>query len=108
MLPLKSIYKIIFFLAAIIQILVLAVPVFGSIVDRVVAKVNNEVITLSTVKSKVALSLNRIGRPYSEDFKETEKKLTQEILDSIIDEKLQTQEATKIGLIVEKKPLIKL
>ena len=107
MLPLKSIYKTIFFLAAIIQILVLAVPAFGSIVDRVVAKVNNEIITLSTVKSKVALSLNRIGRPYSEDFKETEKKLTQETLDSIIDEKLQAQEATKIGLMVEKKTIDK-
>ena len=107
MLPLKSIYKTIFFLAAIIQILVLAVPVFGSIVDRVVAKVNNEIITLSTVKSKVALSLNRIGRPYSENFKETEKKLTQETLDSIIDEKLQAQEATKMGLMVKKKTIDK-
>ena len=57
MLHLKSNYKTILFIAVIFQGLVLTAPVFGSIVDRVVAKVNNEIVTLSAVKSKVALLL---------------------------------------------------
>jgi len=101
MLPLKSIYKTIFFLAVIFQNLVLAVPVLGSIVDRVVAKVNNEIITLSAVKSKAALILSRTNLSDSNGIKQTEKQLMQQSLDSIIDEKLQIQKGKEKGLIVK-------
>jgi len=100
MLPPKSIYKTILFLAIIFQNLASAVPVFGLIVDRVVARVNNEIVTLSTVKSKVAIVLSRIDPSDSDGVKKTEKQLMQLSLDSIIDEKLQVQEGKKKGLIV--------
>jgi len=100
MLPPKSIYKTILFLAIIFQILASTVPVFGLIVDRVVARVNNEIVTLSTVKSKVAIVLSRIDPSDSDGVKKTEKQLMQLSLDSIIDEKLQVQEGKRKGLIV--------
>jgi len=100
MLPPKSIYKTILFLAIIFQNLASAVPVFGLIVDRVVARVNNEIVTLSTVKSKVAIVLSRIDPSDSDGVKKTEKQLMQLSLDSIIDEKLQVQEGKRKGLIV--------
>ncbi len=100
MLPPKSIYKTILFLAIIFQNLASTVPVFGLIVDRVVARVNNEIVTLSTVKSKVALVLSRIDPSDSDGVKKTEKQLMQLSLDSIIDEKLQVQEGKRKGLIV--------
>jgi parvulin-like peptidyl-prolyl isomerase len=105
--PLKSNYKIILLLAVFFQSLVLTVPVFGSIVDRVVAKVNNEIITLSTVKSKAALALSRMELSDPNDIKQTEKQLMQQSLDSIIDEKLLIQEGKKIGLIVKKEAVDK-
>ncbi len=100
MFPPKSIYKTILFLAIIFQNLASTVPVFGLIVDRVVARVNNEIVTLSTVKSKVALVLSRIDPSDSDGVKKTEKQLMQLSLDSIIDEKLQVQEGKRKGLIV--------
>jgi len=100
MLPPKSIYKTILFLAIIFQNLASTVPVFGLIVDRVVARVNNEIVTLSTVKSKVAIVLSRIDPSDSDGVKKTEKQLMQLSLDSIIDEKLQVQEGKRKGLIV--------
>ena len=107
MLPRKLIYKAIFFLIVTCSILVLAGPVFGSIVDRVVAKVNNEIITLSTVMNKVTLILNRRDLPNSADVNQTEKQLMQQSLDSIIDEKLQAQEGKKKGLIVKEETIEK-
>ena len=107
MLPRKLICKAIFFLIVTCSILVLAGPVFGSIVDRVVAKVNNEIITLSTVMNKVTLILKRRDLPNSVDVNQTEKQLMQQSLDSIIDEKLQTQEGKKKGVIVKEETLEK-
>ena len=107
MLPRKLIYKVILFLTVTCPILVLAGPVFGSIVDRVVAKVNSEIITLSTVKSKVALVLNRRDRSIPDGDRQTEKQLMQQSLDSLIDEKLQIQEGKKKGLIIKEETIEK-
>ena len=107
MLPRKLIYKVIFCLTVTFSTLVLAGPVFGSIVDRVVAKVNNEIITLSTVKSKVDLILSRRDLSIPVGVKQTEKQLMQQSLDSIIDEKLQAQEGKKKGLIVKEETIEK-
>ena len=107
MLPRKLIYKVIFCLTVTFSTLVLAGPVFGSIVDRVVAKVNNEIITLSTVKSKFDLILSRRDLSIPVGVKQTEKQLMQQSLDSIIDEKLQAQEGKKKGLIVKEETIEK-
>ena len=107
MLPRKLIYKVIFCLTVTFSTSILAGPVFGSIVDRVVAKVNNEIITLSTVKSKVDLVLSRRDLSIPVGVKQTEKQLMQQSLDSIIDEKLQAQEGKKKGLIVKEETIEK-
>jgi len=107
MLSRKSIYKVIFCLTVTCSTLALAGSVFGSIVDRVVAKVNNEIITLSTVKSKVDLILSRRDLSIPVGVKQTEKQLMQQSLDSIIDEKLQAQEGKKKGLIVKEETIEK-
>ena len=107
MLPRKLIYKVIFCLTVTFSTSILAGPVFGSIVDRVVAKVNNEIITLSTVKSKVDLILSRRDLSIPVGVKQTEKQLMQQSLDSIIDEKLQAQEGKKKGLIVKEETIEK-
>ena len=107
MLPRKLIYKVIFCLTVTFSTSILAGPVFGSIVDRVVAKVNNEIITLSTVESKVDLILSRRDLSIPVGVKQTEKQLMQQSLDSIIDEKLQAQEGKKKGLIVKEETIEK-
>ena len=107
MLPRKLIYKVIFCLTVTFSASILAGTAFGSIVDRVVAKVNNEIITLSTVKSKVDLILSRRDLSIPVGVKQTEKQLMQQSLDSIIDEKLQAQEGKKKGLIVKEETIEK-
>jgi peptidyl-prolyl cis-trans isomerase SurA len=74
--------------------------VCAEVVDRVVAKVNGEIITLSTVEERVAVAkqqLKAAGNP----SKLTEKEIVKKTLNSIIEEKLQLQEANKSGLEVD-------
>ncbi len=75
-------------------------PVWAKVVDRVVATVNGVIITLSTVQERAALlkqQLQASGQPLELD----EKKFILQTLDSIIEEKLQIQEAKRAGLEVE-------
>ena len=70
----------------------------GRVFDRVVAKVNNEIITLSSVQERVEI-LKQKYKNNSADF--DEKKLLKEAVEMMIGEKLQLQEGKKIGLEVE-------
>ena len=66
--------------------------------DRVVAKVNSEIITLSSVNERVEL----LRQQYKGDFKgRDEKEVLDEALNTIIEEKLQLQEGEKRGLAVD-------
>ncbi|GJL78127.1 MAG: hypothetical protein NPINA01_11160 [Nitrospinaceae bacterium] len=80
--------------------LLVAHPVSARVVDRVVAKVNGEIITQSSVEERVAVAvqqLNASGNP--SEF--TEKDIIEKTLNAIIEEKLQLQEAKKSGLEVD-------
>ena len=68
--------------------------------DRVVAKVNSEIITLSEVESRVAVVSSR-NKSDSSGKQLTKRELMKSTLDHIIDKKLQIQEAEKIGLQVD-------
>lgn len=75
-------------------------PVWARVVDRVVATVNGVIITLSTVQERAAVlkqQMEASGNP----LKMGEKELITETLNSIIEEKLQIQEAKRAGLAVD-------
>ena len=70
----------------------------AKVFDRVVAKVNSEIITLSSVNEKVEL----LRQKYRGDFKgRDEKDVLNEALNTIVEEKLQLQEGRKRGLAVD-------
>ena len=80
--------------------LVAAQPVLAMVVDRVVAKVNGEIITLSNVEEMVSVTKQQLSASKTpSEF--SEKEITEKSLNGIIEEKLQLQEAKKSGLEVD-------
>jgi len=75
-------------------------PVWANIVDRVVATVNGAIITLSTVQERVAV-LKQQMQASGNSPQMGERKMIEETLNSIIDEKLQIQEAKRANLVVD-------
>jgi peptidyl-prolyl cis-trans isomerase SurA len=70
----------------------------AKVFDRVVAKVNSEIITLSSVNERVELLRQKyIGETESR----SEKEVLDEALNTIVEEKLQLQEGKKRGLEVD-------
>jgi peptidyl-prolyl cis-trans isomerase SurA len=70
----------------------------AKVFDRVVAKVNSEIITLSSVNERVEL----LRQKYGGDFQgRGEKEVLDEALNTIVEEKLQLQEGKKRGLEVD-------
>jgi peptidyl-prolyl cis-trans isomerase SurA len=70
----------------------------AKVFDRVVAKVNSEIITLSSVDERVEL----LRQKYRGDFQgRDEKEVLEEALNTIVEEKLQLQEGKKRGLAVD-------
>jgi peptidyl-prolyl cis-trans isomerase SurA len=70
----------------------------AKVFDRVVAKVNSEIITLSSVNERVEL----LKQKYREDINgRGEKEILDEALNTIVEEKLQLQEGKKMGLEVD-------
>ena len=75
--------------------------VTGEVVDRVVAEVNNEVITLSEIEEEGKGLFKRIALEVPpEDRLSAIEQLRKDILRSMIDQKLIRQEAAKQGIIV--------
>ena len=67
----------------------------GKIFDRVVAKVNTEIITLSSIEARV----QALKQKYMENV--DEKQILQEALDTMIDEKLLIQHGKKMGFEID-------
>jgi len=101
----KLVCKLIVFLAGFLFCFLLGSPIFAATLDRVVAKVNNDVITLGTLEDRVAVFSSRMKTSGSVDEQLPKKKLMKTILDEMIAEKLQTQEAKKLGMEVAEKTL---
>lgn len=80
--------------------LLAAQPVWAKVVDRVVAKVNGEIITLSTVEERTSIAKQQLSASGTSS-KFSEKEIVEKTLDGIIEEKLQLQEAKKSGLEVD-------
>lgn len=75
-------------------------PVWGKVVDRVAAKVNGEIITLSTIEERASIAKQQLSAS-GDSSKFSDKEIAKKTLDGIIEEKLQLQEAKKSGLEVE-------
>ena len=71
----------------------------AKVFDKVVARINSEIITLSSVEEKSELLRNQYERSSSTTI--SEKELLGEALNMIIEEKLQAQEGEKRGMVVD-------
>ena len=96
----RLIYKFVVSLIVILFWLSFGPSSFAATFDRVVAKVNNEIITLSAVELRAAVILNRNKSSGSLNKQSNENELMKSALNLIINEKLQTQEAKKNGMKV--------
>ncbi len=78
----------------------LILPALAETVDRIVARVNSEIVTQSAVEDR-SIALSQQLNQGLQNSLPTENALMQQALDSIIDEKLKIQEAKKLGLEVD-------
>ena len=76
-------------------------------VDRVVANVNGEIITLSSVRDRFMVISKKINALNNGDQLRSENELMQNALNSIIEERLQVQEAKKNGFVVSEESINK-
>ena len=81
--------------------------IFALTLDRIVAKVNADVITLMMLEDRVAGFLNKMKAAGSVVKQLEKNKLKKTVLDGMIAEKLQIQEAEKLGMVVTEEDLQK-
>ena len=87
-------------LCAVILCLIFMKPslVEGKIFDRVVAKVNSEIITLSSIEERA----NALKEKYRNEYANyDENQILREALEILIDEKLKLQQGKKMGFEVD-------
>jgi peptidyl-prolyl cis-trans isomerase SurA len=89
-------------LAAVLIQLMLAGTAVAEVVDRIVAEVNNDIITLSELQNMAKTLEARAGvKPTGPD----EKKMQREMLEALIDRKLAKAEAKRRGIVVADKEI---
>jgi peptidyl-prolyl cis-trans isomerase SurA len=86
-----------FFAILLFLIFFMSDSAIAKVFDRVVAKVNSEIITLSSVNERVELLKQKIQG----DYQGSEEEILDEALNMIVEEKLQLQEGKKRGLEVD-------
>jgi peptidyl-prolyl cis-trans isomerase SurA len=86
-----------FFAILLFLILFLSDTAIAKVFDRVVAKVNSEIITLSSVNERAELLKQKLPG----DYQGSEEEILDESLNAIVEEKLQLQEGKKRGLVVD-------
>jgi peptidyl-prolyl cis-trans isomerase SurA len=94
---LKKFTNQIFFVILLLLIFFMSDAAIAKVFDRVVAKVNSEIITLSSVNERVELLKQKLQG----DYHGSEEEILDEALNTIVEEKLQLQEAKKRGLVVD-------
>jgi peptidyl-prolyl cis-trans isomerase SurA len=98
MICLKKLNKVSLKLSLFLLLIIVPLSAHAMVFDRVVAKVNSEIITLSFVEERAGLLrqkyANALEKPSGQD-------ILKEALNMIVDEKLQLQEAKKIGFIID-------
>jgi parvulin-like peptidyl-prolyl isomerase len=95
---LKKLTKADFVLPLILSLALFPLVVHAKVFDKVAAKINTEIVTLSSVEERADLLRQKYARsPVSIP----EEELLKEALNMIVDEKLQLQEGKKLGFIIE-------
>ena len=95
------------FFAGVLLLFSLRIPLSAETVDRVVAKVNGDIITLSSVYDRFRVISEKMNTAANIDQLSQENELMKNALTSIIEEKLQVQEAKKNGLEVSEESINK-
>ncbi|OGL46217.1 MAG: hypothetical protein A2W05_06010 [Candidatus Schekmanbacteria bacterium RBG_16_38_10] len=96
----KTMKKISLLLSS-LSILLISFPSRGEIIDRIVAVVNSESITLSEIRRESLPAVQEIKNKYSpEKQKDKIKEIESKILDELIKQKLQIQKAKEQGITV--------
>ncbi len=94
----KKLIKQVSFVLIIYWIIFRPEVVLGKVFDRVVAKVNSEIITMSSIEEKAIVLKQKFRNQKS---KIDEKEVLRQALEIIISEKLQLQQAKKMGFEVD-------
>ncbi|HIA32001.1 MAG TPA: hypothetical protein EYN83_01880 [Nitrospinaceae bacterium] len=103
----KLVCKVTALIAGLVFSFLLTPSIFAMTLDRIVAKVNADVITLMMLEDRVAGFLNKMKAAGSVDKQLKKNKLMRTVLDGMIAEKLQIQEAEKLGMVVTEEDLQK-
>jgi peptidyl-prolyl cis-trans isomerase SurA len=97
MILLKKFINQIFFAILLFLIFFMSETAVAKVFDRIVAKVNSEIITLSSVNERVEL----LKQKFEGNHQEREEEFLGEALNKIVEEKLQLQESKKRGFVVD-------
>jgi len=103
----KLVCKVTALIVGLVFSFLLSSSIFALTLDRIVAKVNADVITLMMLEDRVAGFLNQMKAAGSVDKQLEKNKLKKMVLDGMIAEKLQIQEAVKLGMVVTEEDLQK-
>ena len=102
MMCLKKLTKQTLFTVILCLIFIKASSAEGKIFDRVAAKVNTEIITLSSIEAKAAVLKKRyMENGNGSQILDDGNKFLQEALETMIDEKLQIQQGKKMGFEID-------
>lgn len=95
-------------ISAMAILLVSSIPLLAKVVNKTVASVNNEVITLEDFNKKIAPVIEQYRRVYQQaDIEDKIKSLKQDLLEQMVEEKLLRQEARKQNTVVTKQDIQK-
>jgi peptidyl-prolyl cis-trans isomerase SurA len=96
----KLVYNTTPLLAGFFFYFIFCFPLMAATFDRVVAKVNDDVITLGVLENEIAIFLSRSEASGSSDQPLQKKELMKQVLDNLVIQKLQLQEARKRGILI--------
>jgi peptidyl-prolyl cis-trans isomerase SurA len=94
----SSAHRVLSLAVVALLVLALAPALPAKIVDRIVAQVNDDIITLSDVNRELQALRQELARDYSGDQLEAEvKKREKDVLESLVRDKLLLQKANELG-----------
>ena len=98
MISLKKLTKATLILSLLLPLVFGPLSIHARVLDKVAAKVNSEIITLSVIEERAEiLRQEYVGAPISV----SEEDLLKEALNMIIEERLQIQEGKKLGFVID-------
>jgi len=103
----KLVCKVTALIVGLVFSFLLSSSIFALTLDRIVAKVNADVITLMMLEDRVAGFLNIMKTEDSDDTQLKKNKIKKTVHDGMIAEKIQIQEAEKLGMVMTEDDLQK-